>query len=1221
MNLKDLDLAKLSKLTSEHIDELKCLECCKYFIAPATAACGHTLCHTCWRGRRTCPACSSSFDRKLLKLNLPLQQLTNHVQTLGEAFEKLFNIKLEEFNLDTPEELESEKDPVKNVKDWLTSSQNHFSAPIQNSEPFSQESQVVPANPLEVSSSNIIIHTDTKKVGSPVKAAKVVHVTPPQDDWDKIETMPDVEDKPKNNENIVGPMDIEPFFVEDTEYTTDNPRRSSRKRDTKHDDDSIQKAHDFSSNKHNSRDSSCETDKKSLKGKQTWHNVKRMRKEFSKLNKKNRNKLNVSIEMVKKTQNVKPISSTPVVASQQAINIDDNTPNDTDKENEMVFISPNNPNKENKESNSDDKLKEISPIQVEPVEPNPKNVSTTNYASVENKNNNKIDNSTKLFTTNSAKEPDNLNKSQKSTKGTANMSFIKKSALCPQNIEVTCGDVNKVVEQQTGSGNADDIEISIKIGSTITNILIKKKNDIQVKINTDREVQTSLGPHHLVQNEPKGNEHHNIDINIDNAGNKDPESQINISKSGKTQATVVKVNQSASGKKNTASADTATAQFEITESVEKELSNIMEYETAGDQEDTPKKTNVDRVQNVDQVQQVNENVEHLDDLNDLDIFNSGSVKEANVQLLKDHAPSEILTSTVCSKLKTQRNAEKRNRENADEEILPKNKKVKVTSQQKANQSLLPDSEPNYDVIMGQVFANIDADFEEIRKSQNTQNVKATQSDKNKEVPLKNRTLSGLQKTQIIKRTNESCSQVPNTNIQEYFNEKHSENVFSIMEKEDETAEVTKTDHMPQTIVELLTPVQCRNVDTSQESQDDLPKTNKSNKKSQDYDDSGSVVEETPQKNVSIPKLKRASTTNLSQTSFSETKKIPMKVSAQNSKSIINLTDTVTDKSSRDVTMIENAGKKLTLETPLTITKFADHIIHKSTPVARKSLNFDHENEDDAEQTLCPTSEIVAKTTQEKEIMSKAFERTPTTPAARPLMARNIAAKTNRKFCLAASCLTSSEIINVKHLCAQFKWSFSEKYTDDITHLVVGVDEEWKSQRSVKYMCALAASKWIVSFDWIKSCLLTKAIVNEEKFEALDSTGEPGPRRSRTAKHKLFQGIKFYCMQPFSVLDGNTLKSMLVAAGGHVVKEMKEVRVSNDSAEPALLLAEPEHTQEDRFIYLAMEQSIVPVNYEWVLNCLGSYALGSIQELLLCPSSLLPSATAKWPHVLLAQDYD
>lgn len=202
------------------------------------------------------------------------------------------------------------------------------------------------------------------------------------------------------------------------------------------------------------------------------------------------------------------------------------------------------------------------------------------------------------------------------------------------------------------------------------------------------------------------------------------------------------------------------------------------------------------------------------------------------------------------------------------------------------------------------------------------------------------------------------------------------------------------------------------------------------------------------RNLSIPKLKRASISNQSQISLSEPKKVSLRKSTSTIKSIINLTDTVpeSNKSTGDVTVIDTAVQDQALETPLTITKFANQIMHKSTPLARKSLNFENRNvDDDPEQTLCPTSDVIAKTTQEREFMSKAFESTPTTPAARPLTAR-IQPLNNKRYCLAASCLTSSEISKVKALCNERKWRHVDKYSKDITHLIVGVDEENRSQR-------------------------------------------------------------------------------------------------------------------------------------------------------------------------------
>lgn len=704
-------------------------------------------------------------------------------------------ISVDEFSLDTPGDIESDKDPVKNVKDWLRSSQNHFSAPIQNSETFSQDSQQ-PQNPVEISASNIIIHPKEKRVESLTEVPKIIHVQPPQDDWDKIEEMPHEENNPKNSENIVGPMDIEPFFVDDSEYTTCNPRRSSRKRDVKNDDPN-QKVNEFL-NKGNSKDSNCENDKKSQKSKQTWNSVKRMRKEFSKLNKKNRGKLNVSIEMVKKTQNLK--ANTSLTASQHVVNIDENTPDNTNKENKIKNVNSNKLSSEDQHANSCENMDEITNELNVPL------LTVTNKSnnnSVTNKGNNSQDmdishnNSSTKQNMSTTKEQEHSNQINLSSGEVNRMPFVKKSALCPKNIEVTYEP--NIPPQETISDKSDDIEISIKIGTTITNILIKKKNDIQVKINSDREVQTSLGPHNLDQNQTsvKDNNVHSIEVSMSKANSQ--EAQVNVKECG-TIPVAEKVDQSTSEKKNTASAETATVQFEITESVEKELSNIMEYETGGGPKETIRNVNnVSEVQQIDTAKTGLENPENFEDLNDLDIF-SGSVKEANVHIMQKHAPSEILISTVGSRLKTQKNAEKRIRENTEDEILPKSKKVKVTAQQTiVDKNTPPDSEPiNYDVIMGQVFASIDADIEDIRKSQDMQITENIENNPAKSDKLKNKSLTQGQKMQII----EHASQIPNTtshvtakNLPDCINEKHSENIFSILEKDDDHLEASRNEQV------------------------------------------------------------------------------------------------------------------------------------------------------------------------------------------------------------------------------------------------------------------------------------------------------------------------------------------------------------------------------------------------------------------------------------------
>lgn len=739
---------------------------------------------------------------------------------------------MDEFLLDTGE-LEPENDPTKNVKDWLASSQNQFSAPAQSSDLSSQELKQN-TNPMEISSSKIQVHTDNKKPIRPQKHDHVnLYVPIPQDDWDKIETVPAAEILDKNKENIIGPMDIEPFYVDDNEYTVSNPRRSSRKRELKNNDANFNTNNSLLE-KENNKDSSGEVDKKSANTKQNWNNVKKMRKEFSKLNKINRNKLNVSIEMCKKTQSTIKPNTLYNVNTPQAYEIDENTPkltlNDLPDVEMTKVISPNHSDHgeiTNSKGTAKDKLQNSrSNANI------PNQISKNISQSIPNQAEQKSILTQVKETTIQTREPGIENQ--------VRMPFYKKSALGSSNIvpqqceQLKEANPIKTVNHniESNSNTNEDIEITIKVGNTITNIVIKKKNDVQLKVNTDREVQTSLCP----QDEnpsPQKIEMRNVSINIDGNNEVNIEhKQItqDIKKQACTEQGTPEIKKqgsslkSASAKKNTASADTGTGQFEITESVEKELSNIMEcaeieeqqktksvsvmHENVSQRVPTPhssteksQKNNPPKYQThpIKKTQKINTQQpvyqEDLSYLNDLDIFESDTVKETNVQLLKfakNTTPSEILVSTAHTRKKTQKTNEKRDRGDENED-LPTSKKRKLndtkdlneiadmSKQSKQNQ---PDSEsPNYDSIMGHVFASIDADMEEIK----SQNVVSQKLDSINVSIAKEKTQNVTQNIEMRTQKQDAMSVVDcilNTN--DFPNAKDSENIFSVcLEKEDE----------------------------------------------------------------------------------------------------------------------------------------------------------------------------------------------------------------------------------------------------------------------------------------------------------------------------------------------------------------------------------------------------------------------------------------------------
>lgn len=733
-----------------------------------------------------------------------------------------FNFLVDELVLDESQSIgkQSENDPTKNVKQWLDNSQNIFSAPFISSEAATQDGSSV-----EHLISEVQIHSNTKKV---VTSEKIIHKYQPQDDWEKIESMPEMSENNKkncnNNDEIIS-FETEACTFNNNEYTTNNPRRSSRKRELKN-DESLSKTHDMSVSKCSSKNSSSEIEKQSLKNKQKWGNVKRMRQEFSKLNKKNRNKLNVSIEMCKKMPtgmvSKNDTENTGVNAAPEELEyvIEDNTPYVVETEKEVPSnIKPIQPDlstnvKNNEGSNISNQ------IVIESNSAFEKESGLSNVVLVDKSNilNNDI-------TQKKKNNPENLYDSNIKTteKVIAKMPFIKKGALCVESIEKADIKTFNYNIDCTDSAKTDNIEITIKVGNTVTNILIKKqKSDVETKINIDQEIQASLGPYVLNHNESPINMHKENECRDINSEHLEKEQEVtNGAKKCESQGqgNDHTSSKSLSTKKNTASADTATvaANFEITESVEKELSSVMECveSTISNNQNEC----INNYQNLDSHQLAKEddkdpNTQLLPPSNvklntskhtvekeyidDLDIFDSGSVKETNIQLLKHthHTPSEIFMPTIKSnKGRIQKQADKRNRDICEDTELP-SKKQKTTQNviHEKNDNVLDNSARkdfgtdseimNYDAIMGQVFANIDTDIHDSQKEINvTKSVENMQQYENNQNNDEIVVLS--EDTQI-----QSSLLVGNTHRKQ--NERYSENIFTVVDKEDDTHDSLKT---------------------------------------------------------------------------------------------------------------------------------------------------------------------------------------------------------------------------------------------------------------------------------------------------------------------------------------------------------------------------------------------------------------------------------------------
>ncbi|VVC97480.1 unnamed protein product [Leptidea sinapis] len=1054
--------------------------CCKYYKVPTISKCGHNLCQSCWRKNPVCPICKLKLDRKGLTLNLPKQKVTEDILRLVDEFEKYFRKNLDDFIFSKCDNIQQSVQN-KNVDEWLSSSQNKFSAPTVDSQDSTQEVNAF----VNVIVEDIQIHAESNKIkNNSVKSCKMQQQ---QDDWNKIEVLESEDFVTKDKENIVGPMDIEQcdYLADEVEYTVENPRRSSRK---------------------NIEFKEMELNK--------IHNEKTISKPLNIVKAQNKKKINSSVETFTNMRN--------------ALLVGNNLDKNCDTQNKKIHTSMIKDKMRINENMQDSLIKDN--IDSEKV------IYSNEIKNHTNKNNI----ASNMFSRNKITTETNTLNTDPNRK---NVLFHMQSSLYSRvkYNSVLTDAVNDGSEIETEPFHNDDIELTIKIGNTVTNIMIKKNKNIQVNVNADKEVQTTLRESNLdkatVATSP-------IKEFLEDKGDID---RIVYSQPSKNTLNGRKVVEgvshslkSVSDKKNTASAITTSVQTIATESIEKVLSTMMESRHVP----------------------TNQNLQQSETNNDINNTKSYIVKECATQSLQSakSTPSAIILPSYKHRTKSQLCTEKRGRELLNSELEPDSKKLRANNIEvlpMESKKIEQDSD-SYGVIMSQVFTHDDVDMKA--------NSKRKIINKNTQILSDCKSLKA--ELALSQRTKQNTVEL------------YSQNLFTISEKDiDIEAKKTHTQKSIASHKEHKTDANNMSDCVMEPHELCTPQDN-------DCDSDESVVEETPQKSTSFSKKKVASNKAIDEITANDD------IISQNTVKQLHqfqqpyqIRNTST---SQNVTLITNV--KDSLETPPSISNFSDQIQHKSTPNARKSLNFKDSVErinDSIEKTLCPSLVEIVSTTQEKEFMSKAFEQN-----------HMIQSKGNDKglnYFVAGSFLSSAELANTRMLCARRNWTYLDKYSNELTHLVVGSNGDKKGQRTLKFMCAVAASKWVVSYEW-------------EPYEMLDAMGEPGPKRSRLSKVKLFSSITFFCMPPFSVLDSDTLQEMLEAAGGKVVKDFKQIQ---NPRVPSLVLAEPEDTQDQRFIDLAEKAKIVPVNFEWVLNCIGKYTLDSIRDLLLCPESSLPQAAATW----------
>lgn len=79
----------------------------------------------------------------------------------------------------------------------------------------------------------------------------------------------------------------------------------------------------------------------------------------------------------------------------------------------------------------------------------------------------------------------------------------------------------------------------------------------------------------------------------------------------------------------------------------------------------------------------------------------------------------------------------------------------------------------------------------------------------------------------------------------------------------------------------------------------------------------------------------------------------------------------------------------------------------------------------------------------------------------------------------------------------------DEYADNVTHVIIDVDENNHADMSLKFLYGVAHKAWIVSIKWILECKKECRFEDESPFEVLDEEGRLGPCFSRISNSKLF----------------------------------------------------------------------------------------------------------------------
>ncbi|XP_043464676.1 breast cancer type 1 susceptibility protein homolog isoform X2 [Leptopilina heterotoma] len=228
----------------------------------------------------------------------------------------------------------------------------------------------------------------------------------------------------------------------------------------------------------------------------------------------------------------------------------------------------------------------------------------------------------------------------------------------------------------------------------------------------------------------------------------------------------------------------------------------------------------------------------------------------------------------------------------------------------------------------------------------------------------------------------------------------------------------------------------------------------------------------------------------------------------------------------------------------------------------------------------------------------------------------------RKLSFVCSGLSGSQIQEVKNLCELVDADFIGRFNSTATHVIVKVvGQRNTAEKTLKYLQGIAYGKWIVSIDWVSDSLQRKELLNEDKYEVVDNlTLEEGPKKSRLRTRNIFEGFICLCQGPFNDVSVADYSDLLIHMGATILQKMEDFINYNNDNNKKIIIMQCDHWDDDVIRDWFKKTKAVPVEQEWLVECISQYKVISLFDYIqgISPEE---ASTVGLPEDLLKEEFE